>query len=85
MARYNGERSKEATSQYLHLAQTLGLSLSQMALAFVQSRRFMGATIIGATDTTQLEENVGSIQLELTVEILQEIQRIHAENPNPAP
>jgi len=85
MARYNGERSKEATSQYLHLAQTLGLSLSQMALAFVQSRRFMGATIIGATNTAQLEENVGSIQVELTVEILQEIQRIHAENPNPAP
>ena len=32
---------------------------------------------------SQLKENIGSIDIELTPEIIKEINAIHARNPNP--
>lgn len=56
-----------------------------MALAFVNSRPFVTSNIIGATTMKQLEENIASIDVELSDEVLKGIQAIHREIPNPAP
>lgn len=85
MARYNGANSYEATKRYMEVAERHGLSLAQMALAFVTSRAFVTSTIIGATSMAQLEENIGSAELVLSAEVLREIEKIHENMPNPAP
>ena len=84
-ARYSSEQATEATKQYLKLAEANNLSLAQMALAFVNQRPFVVSNIIGATTLEQLKENIDSINVELSDELLNKINAIHAAIPNPAP
>jgi aryl-alcohol dehydrogenase-like predicted oxidoreductase len=83
--RYNGQSSLHATEQYRQIARNHGLSLTQMALAFVHSRPFVTSNIIGATSIDQLSENIDSINVSLSEEILREINKVHSQIPNPAP
>lgn len=83
--RYIGKTAVEATKKYYELAQTNGLTLAQMALAFVNTRPFVTSTIIGATSMRQLEENIGSIDVNLSEDIIEKIEAIHNSIPNPAP
>ena len=84
-ARYSSEQSTEAAKQYLKLAEASNMTLAQMSLAFVNQRPFVTSNIIGATNLAQLKENIGSINVELSDELLQEINAIHNSIPNPAP
>ena len=54
-----------------------------MANAFVNDRPFVTSNIIGATSMEQLKENIDSINIHLSQEILDEIQEIHSYDPNP--
>ncbi|MGB3774250.1 MAG: aldo/keto reductase [Leeuwenhoekiella sp.] len=83
--RYSNENSVKATRKYKDIAESHGLSLAQMALAFVNSRPFMTANIIGATKMEQLKENIASITVDLSEGILEEIDAVHTAIPNPAP
>jgi len=83
--RYSNEIALKATQKYLDLANKHGISLPQMALAFVTSRPFLTSCIIGATSMEQLKENIGSIDLSLSDELLKEIEAIHNEIADPAP
>ena len=56
-----------------------------MALAFVNSRPFLGANIIGATTMAQLKTDIGSIDLDLPKEIEDAIHAIHQVHCNPCP
>ncbi len=84
-SRYSNEQAVAATKRYLDLAKKHDLSLTQMALAFVTDRPFMTSNIIGATNLEQLKENIGSVNIQLSSEILEEIEAIHKAIPNPAP
>jgi aryl-alcohol dehydrogenase-like predicted oxidoreductase len=84
-ARYSGKEATEATRQYAELAQKHGLSLPQMALAYINQQPFVTGNIIGATKMEQLKENIASIDIELSPEVLAGINAIHASIPNPAP
>lgn len=83
--RYIKGNSVVATQKYYELAQSNDMSLAQMALAFVNTRPFLTSNIIGATNMKQLEENIASIDVELSEEILEGIEAIHEQIPNPAP
>ncbi|MBS9462496.1 aldo/keto reductase [Flagellimonas sp. 389] len=83
--RYSSDTATQATEKYNQLAQEHGLSLAQMALAFVNTRPFLTSNIIGATTMEQLKENIESIDVELSDEVLKGIEDIHNEIPNPAP
>lgn len=85
MSRYNGENSLKATQRYYELAQAHRLSLAQMALAFINSRPFVTSNIIGATTMEQLRENIASIDVDLSDDVLAGIEEIHNTIPNPAP
>ncbi|ULC59985.1 aldo/keto reductase [Flaviramulus sp. BrNp1-15] len=85
MARYSGVRSQKATKKYLELAREHNISLTQMALAFVNQQPFLTSNIVAATNLEQLKENIDSINLDLSKELLAKINAIHAETPNPAP
>ncbi|MEO0901599.1 MAG: NADP(H)-dependent aldo-keto reductase [Bacteroidota bacterium] len=83
--RYSGSISVEATRKYNDLAKAHGLSLAQMSLAFVNTRPFVTSNIIGATTMEQLKENIESIDVDLSDEVLDGIEEIHNAIPNPAP
>ncbi len=84
-ARYSGDKATEATKRYLKIAEDHGMTLAQMALAFVTDRPFMTSNIIGATSLEQLNENIDSATITLNEEVLKAINEVHAELPNPAP
>ena len=83
--RYSNEKCHEATSKYSTIAEKYNISLCQMALAFVNTRPFVTSNIIGATTIEQLKENIESVDVSLSDEIIEEINNIHADIPNPAP
>lgn len=84
-SRYSNAQAIEATKRYCKLAADNELNPAQMALSFVISQPFVTSTIIGATNLEQLEQNIHSIDLKLSDEIIIEINKIHEEIPNPAP
>jgi len=84
-ARYSGEQSTEAAKRYLKIAEENNMTLAQMSLAFVNQQPFVTSTIIGATNLEQLKENIDSIDVTLSDEILQQINEVHETIPNPAP
>ncbi|MEO2051851.1 MAG: NADP(H)-dependent aldo-keto reductase [Allomuricauda sp.] len=84
-SRYSGDTAVEATKKYAELAKEHGLSMAQMALAFVNTRPFVTSNIIGATSMEQLKENIESIEVNLSDEVLEGIEAIHKAIPNPAP
>ena len=61
------------------------MSLTHLALAFVNSQPFVVSNIIGATTMDQLRENIESVYVELSEDILEEINQVHSSQPNPAP
>ncbi len=83
--RYSNKQAMLATQMYVDLAKKYHLSPAQMALAFVNSRPFIGANIIGASSLDQLQENLESTEIILSEELLQEIEQIHQQYPNPCP
>ncbi|WP_062267946.1 NADP(H)-dependent aldo-keto reductase [Endozoicomonas arenosclerae] len=83
--RYMSAESQRATEAYINLAKESGLDPAQMALAFVTSRSFLTSNIIGATTLEQLESNLKSSELNLSDTLLEEIEKIHTLQPNPAP
>jgi aryl-alcohol dehydrogenase-like predicted oxidoreductase len=85
LARYNSDLSIEATRQYMKIAEDAGLTPTQLALAFVNDRPFMCSNIIGATTMDQLKENIASIDVVLSKDVLAEIEKVHLAIPNPAP
>lgn len=84
-ARYTKTPGLTATKSYVELAQNLGISATQMALAYINSRPFITSNIIGATTLEQLNENIGSTILQLDEEIIQKIEAIHQNLSNPCP
>jgi len=85
MNRYSKPQSAAAVEQYADLATAHGMSLTQMALAFIHEQPFVTATIIGATTMDQLKENLTSIEIKLSDVVKKEIDAIHELIPNPAP
>jgi aryl-alcohol dehydrogenase-like predicted oxidoreductase len=85
MARYNSRNCLDATAKYVALAESAGISPARMALAYVISRPFVTSAIIGATTMEHLKENLSSASVILPSDVLQAIEDIHAQIPNPAP
>ena len=83
--RYSGEQSQKAVAAYVDIARRHGLDPAQMALAFVRRQPFVASTLLGATTMAQLQANVESLQLELSEEVLAEIEAVHQVYTYPAP
>lgn len=85
LARYNSAQCAEATRLYNEIALKNGLTLTELSLAFVTQQAFVTSTIIGATTMEQLKENIATIDVVLSDEILMEINTVQAIIPDPAP
>lgn len=65
----------EAVAKFVALARQHGLAPAQLALAWVNQVNGVSSTIIGATSTTQLIENIEAFKLRLSREILADIDK----------
>ena len=83
--RYTNENCFKATQLYKELAEKNGLTLTEMAIAFVNQQDFVTSTIIGATTIDQLKENIAAFDVQLNEEVIAEIEKIQELIPNPAP
>ena len=82
-SRHHTKRGEKAIKKYVWLAKKYNILPSVFANAFVNSRPFVTSNIIGATDLSQLKENIQSINIKLSKEILEKIEDIHLSDPNP--
>lgn len=83
--RYSSEQSHKAVAAYVDIAKRHNLDPAQMALAFVRRQPFVASTLLGATTMEQLKTNVESLHLELSDEVIAEIEAVHQVYTYPAP
>lgn len=83
--RYTNPQAEWATDRYVKLAREYALEPAQMALSWVTSRPFVTSNIIGATSLAQLQQNLESINIALPPEVIEKIEVIHQQQPNPCP
>ena len=81
--RHHTVRGEKAIAKYVDLAKKFNIAPSIFANAYVNDRPFVTSNIIGATTIEQLRENIDSIDITLSNEILHEIEDIHLSDPNP--
>lgn len=83
--RYSKPQAEKAAAEYVQLALDHGLSPAILAQAFVNQQPFVTSNLIGATNLDQLKENIDSVDVELSQDVLEGIKAIHQRYPNPAP
>ncbi len=72
-----------AVAAYETIAQQHGLNLAQMALAWCRTRPGMASAIFGSTNPEQLKIALGSVEVDLSDEVLAEIEAAHKAHPMP--
>jgi aryl-alcohol dehydrogenase-like predicted oxidoreductase len=80
---YSGKLSLLAAEKYFIVAKKYNISPAQLSLAFITQQPFVTSTIIGATTMKQLKENIESVNIDLTAEIINELNLIHKNNSYP--
>lgn len=86
MARYRQSMAQTAVAEYTALAQEIGMTPTQLALAWCYSRPHVTSTIIGATSLDQLKENVDAFALTHLIDedVLQRINSIYRRFRDPS-
>jgi len=82
-SRHNTKRGEVAIKKYAQLSKKYNLTPSIFSNAFVLSRPFLTSSITGATSIKQLKENINSININFTDEMMKDVQNIHLSDPNP--
>jgi aryl-alcohol dehydrogenase (NADP+) len=82
--RFRKPMVSDAVDAYAALAGRRGITLVQLALGYVASRWFLGASIVGATSMAQLKEDIAAAQITLDAQTLEEIRQVQLRFPNPA-
>lgn len=77
-ARYLLPSAQEAVAAYASVAEKYGLTPAQLALSWCYSRSFVTSTIIGATSTEQLRDNLMALNCPLTTEMEADIFELYA-------
>ena len=83
--RYQKPGTEAAIDAHLAIARDFGLDPAQLAIAYVTSRHFVTANIIGATSLDQLRSDLGSLAITITPEIEARIDAAHQLHGSPAP
>jgi len=79
------EKNDDILLAYQKVAKQEGISMSDMAHAFVYQQAFIGSTIIGATNLEQLQQNINALAIKLSPECLAAIDEVYNRHPNPCP
>ena len=83
--RYNTPNLKNAVEEYYKISEKYNLNMSQMSLKFCELQPFMTSVIIGATTMEQLKTDIESVNVNLSDEVIKEINEVQKIYPNPCP
>ena len=83
--RYAKPNTDKAVEAYYEVAKKHNLDLTQMSLKFLEIQPFVTSVIIGATTMEQLKTNIESVNINLTEDIITEINDVQKIYPNPCP
>ena len=83
--RYNTPNLKNAVEEYYKISKKYNLDMSQMSLKFCELQPFMTSVIIGATTMEQLKTDIESVNVNLSDEVIKEINEVQKIYPNPCP
>jgi len=83
--RYKKPKAEKAIEAYYKISKKYKLDLAQMSLKFLEIQSFVTSVIIGATTMEQLKTNIESVNINLTEEIINEINEVQKIYPNPCP
>ncbi len=76
--------SLEVGRLYNQLARDNGLTPTQMALAFCYTKWQVASTILGVTTVAQLDEDIDIFGMQLSADVLKEIDAIRKQHRDPA-
>ena len=83
--RYQKPNMENAVEEYYKIGKKYNVNFTQMALKFCEIQPFMTSVIIGATTMEQLKENIESVNIKLSEELIKELNDIQKIYPNPCP
>lgn len=81
--KYISPPATEAVRDYLHAAKDVSLPLGPLSLAWLYSKPYVTSTIIGATSTSQLEENLMALNIPINEEINDLINEVYRHHTDP--
>lgn len=79
----NTDRTWDILEVVGDVAQDHGVTMSQVALAWVTAQPMVDSTILGVRTLEQLEDNLGAVELSLTIDDLRRLDAVSAP-PTPA-
>ena len=83
--RYNKPNSSLIIEKYYNISKKFDLNFAQMSIKFCEIQPFITSVIIGATTMEQLKINIESVNVNLSKEIIKEINEVQKIYPNPCP
>ena len=83
--RYRKPNTEDAVEHYYKISEKFDLDMSQMAIKFCEIQDFMTSVIIGATTMEQLKTNIESVNVNLSDDVIKEINHVQTIYPNPCP
>jgi aryl-alcohol dehydrogenase-like predicted oxidoreductase len=82
--RWGRPQSLAAAKRYNALARAHGLTPTQLAHAFCKAKWQVASTIIGVTSVAQLQENIAAFDVDVSQELMSEIDALRFELGDPA-
>ena len=83
--RYRKPNTEDAVEHYYKISEKFNLDMSQMSIKFCEIQDFMTSVIIGATTMEQLKTNIESVNVNLSDDVIKEINHVQTIYPNPCP
>jgi len=83
--RYSKPNSNQAIDAYYEISKKHKLNFAQMSLKFIEIQPFVTSVIIGATTMEQLKTNIESVNINLSDDVIKEINEVQTIYPNPCP
>ena len=76
---------EKAVEEYFKISKKYDVNFTKMSLKFCEIQPFMTSVIIGATTMEQLKENIESVNINLTSDLIRDLNEIQKIYPNPCP
>jgi len=83
--RYKTKNAINAVEEYYKISKKHNLNMAQMSLKFCELQPFMTSVIIGATTMEQLKTDIESVNVNLSDDIIKEINEVQKLYTNPCP
>ena len=83
--RYRKPNTEAAVELYFKICEKHNLNMTQMSIKFCEIQEFMTSVIIGATTMEQLKSDIESVNVNLSNDVIEEINQVQKIYPNPCP